>query len=386
MFWKFIRFEWKMLLINRKSWLIALFLLLFFLLYFVYYSQEEPLTLQEQKRFETQTSYAVFDYLEMQRHDLPEVEEVFEYHTQIQSLLGMQVWNIGTGNDPDQYIEDGLEINRMRLAVHDLGNKGIPEHLIVPREEILQEDALLNYIKDNNLPIEADSFITNDFVTNSIAMMSGLLFLILVLISGNEVLLYERRHHSVLRGFPLPFMQKVTSKVMVHSIFLVTFLLLGFFIGNVYLSNKLENSAFTFPILMYHNGNYVAISTSQYLLYLFIGFGLVTILILLLSILLNMLFRHAFANVLIGLGIFLLPDLAIAAGFQAKFLAPIKYIDINKVLTGELATELNRPVIDYWHAILTLGILCVILTLVIYAWNKFSYRREPKNMPLEKAY
>src|SRR5690606_7822869 len=105
---------------------------------------------------------------------------------------------------------NGLEINRLRLIVHDLGNRGIPEHLITPREEILKEDALLHYIKDNNLPIETDSFATNHYITNVLGMITGLLLLVIVLISGNELLVYERNHQSVLKGFPIAFMKKVT--------------------------------------------------------------------------------------------------------------------------------------------------------------------------------
>src|SRR5690606_37901908 len=198
MFWKYTRFETKLLLKNRKSWFVAVFLLFFFMLFFMYYSQETPVPLDKKKAIERDTSYAVFEYLDLQRHDLPEVAEVYNYHTQIQSLLGMQTWFIGNGDDSEQYIENGLEINSLRLEVHELGNKGIPEHLIVPREEILKEDALLHYIKDNNLPIESDSFATNHYISNVLTMFSGLLFLVIVLISGNEMLVYEQRHQSVL--------------------------------------------------------------------------------------------------------------------------------------------------------------------------------------------
>lgn len=386
MFWKYTRFETKLLLKNRKSWFVAVFLLFFFMLFFMYYSQETPVPLDKKKAIERDTSYAVFEYLDLQRHDLPEVAEVYNYHTQIQSLLGMQTWFIGNGDDSEQYIENGLEINSLRLEVHELGNKGIPEHLIVPREEILKEDALLHYIKDNNLPIESDSFATNHYISNVLTMFSGLLFLVIVLISGNEMLVYEQRHQSVLRGFPLSFMQKVTSKVMIHFVYLYTFLLLGFTLGSTYVAKKFDAGEFSFPVLIYKNEDYIAISTGQYLVYIFLGLALATILILLLSILLNMLFRNAFANILIGLGIFLLPDIAMAAGFKATFLHPIKYIDIFKVLSGDLAIELGNSSIDYWNAMTTLGIITVLFIGVIYGINKFTYHRVPKEVPLEKAF
>lgn len=190
MFWKFTLFETKILLKDRKSWFIALFLLLFFTLFFMYYSHDEPQTLADQKRSEYNMSGAAFEYLDLFRHDLPEVAEVYDYYTQAHSLIGLQTWYIGKGEDGDQYIENGLEINRLRLIIHELGNEGIPEHLIVPKEDILKEDALLHYIKDNNLPIESDSYATNHYFTNVLAMFSGLLFLVIVLISGNESLLY----------------------------------------------------------------------------------------------------------------------------------------------------------------------------------------------------
>lgn len=386
MFWKFTRFELKLLFKNRKSWFIAVFFLLFFTLFFIYYSQEVPESLEDKKRTETQMSYAVFDHLDLKRHDLPEVAEVYDYHTQIQNLLGMQVWHIGDGNESEQYVKDGLEINQLRLRVHELDNAGIPQHLIVPKEEILKEDALLHFINDNDLPIESDSFATNHYFTNVLGMMSGLLFLVIVLISGNEMLLYEKRHQSVMRGFPLTFMNKVTSKVMIHSIHIYIFLLVGFSIGSVYLSKYIYDGGFSFPILFYQNDNYIAVSTTQYLIYMFLGLVLVTILLLLLSILLNMLFKNAFANILIGLGIFLLPDIAMAAGLKATLLHPIKFIDINKVLSGELAIELGNSSIDYWHAMVVLGVMTILLAGTIYALNKYSYHRKPKDYPIEKAY
>jgi hypothetical protein len=374
MFSTFTRLEGKLLLKSRKGGFIAAFFLLFFLLFFMYYSQEEPLTLQDEKRMETEMSYAIFYYLDIYRHDIPEVAEVYSRHTEIQSLLGMQVWHIGDGNDPEQYIEDGLEINRLRLEIHDLDHAGIPEHLVIPREEILKEDALLHYIRDNQLPIEPNSFATNHYVTSALAMMSGLLFLVLVLISANEIMLYENRHESLFRGMPLSFMKKVTSKVFVQAAFLFGLLFAGLGIGSLYLSYSTGEGGFSFPVLIYENGGYTAISTYQYLVFVFAGFALVIIVLLLLSVLLNMLFRHAFANILIGLGIFLLTDMVRAAGFQTSFLNSIKLIDIQAVLSGELAVTLDEPAIEFSSSFITLAVIAMILTFLIWAINKWTHQ------------
>ncbi|MFD2043485.1 hypothetical protein ACFSTA_03745 [Ornithinibacillus salinisoli] len=385
MFWKYTLFETKLLLRNRKSWFIAVFLLLFFLLFFMYYKQDVPLSLVEQKRIEASKMHATFEHVDNLRHDIPEVAEVYDYLTEQSSLINFQVWYLGNGDDSEQYIENGLELNQLRLKVHELGNEGIPDHLITTKEEIQKDDALLHYIKDNQLPIESDSFATNHYFTKALQMMTGLLFLIVVLISGNELLVYEQRHQTVMKGFPLSFMKRVTSKVSIHFVYLYTFLLLGFFIGSLYVAKSLEASEFSFPVLIYKNGDYVAASTQQYLLYIFIGLALVTILLLFLSILLNMLVKNAFANILIGLGIFLLPDLVMAAGFKTTLLHPIKYIDITKVLSGDLAIELGNSQIDYWHAMASLGVITILLIGGIYTINKLVNHRVPKDSTLEKA-
>ncbi|SHF94683.1 ABC transporter permease subunit [Ornithinibacillus halophilus] len=386
MFWRYTLFEAKLLIKNRKIWFITAFLLLFYLLFFMYNQQEQPPSLADQKRQDVGMVYAAFDHLDLLRHDLPEVAEVYDYVTQISSLVGMQVWNIGRGSDSEQYIEDGLKANELRLKVHELGNEGIPEHLIVPREEILKENALLHYIRDNELPIESDSFATNHFITKALNAMTGILFLVVFLIAGNELLVFEQRHRTVMKGFPLSFMKRIISKVLTYFVFLYSLLLVGFYIGTIYADKKLNAGEFEFPVLIYKDGGFIAVSTGEYLLNVFLGLALVAIVILLLSILLNMLFKNAFANVLIGIGIFLLPDLMMAAGINATFLDPIKSIDIANVLSGDLAVQLGNDAIDYGYAMMSLGIIAVLLVGVIFAINKFQYQRTPKHSPLEKAF
>lgn len=385
MFWKYTRFEIKLLLGNRKSWFIALFLLLFFLVYFAYYSQIEPLSLIEQKRIEKEEMNVIFENVEYLLDDIPEVAAVHENLLKQSSLINFQVYYLGIGEDSQQYIENGLELNQLRLEAHELGNKGIPEHLIKSKSEILKEDALLHYIKDNQLPIEEGSFVTNHYFLNVLTTMSVLLILI-ILISGNELLLSEKRHASVVKGFPLSFLKKVTSKVVVHFMFIYSFLIIGFLIGGYYLISKLEVTDFSFPILIYQNENYIAVSTLQYLIYMFLGMAVVIILLLYFSILLNMLFHNAFANILIGLGVFALPDLMMATGLNLNFLYFIKYIDIASVLSGEIATKAASPSIDYMYVLSMLVIMVLIVIGIIAALNRYMYMRQPKEFPLVKPF
>ncbi|WP_449622758.1 hypothetical protein [Robertmurraya sp. Marseille-Q9965] len=386
MFWKYTIFETKLLIRNRKNWFIASFLLLFYFVFFIYYSQVEPPSLIEQKRAEKEEMNAIFEHVDYLREDIPDVAEVYEILLKESSLLNFQVFYLGIGDDPAKYIENSLELNRLRLEVHNLGNKGIPEHLIKSKDEILKENALLHYIKDHHSVIETESFATNHYFTNAMNTMSGLLLLLVVLICGSELLLTEQRHQSVVRGFPISFMKKVTSKVLIHFAFLYTFLVIGFLVGAAYIVTKLETTDFSFPILIYQNGNYAAVSTLKYLILMFIGLAVVTLLLLYFSILLNMLIRNAFANILLGLGLFVLPDLLLDTGIQASFLHPLKYLDIGGVLSGNIATKLGSGVIDYSHALFWLSLLTCVNILIIYLINSYMYVRKPKDRPLSKAY
>lgn len=385
MLWKYTKFEAKLLLGNRKSWFIALFLFLFFLIYFAYYSQVEPATLIEQKRVEKEEMNVIFENVEYLLNDIPEVAAIHKNLLKQSSLINFQVYYLGIGEDSQQYIENGLELNQLRLKVHELGNVGIPDHLIKPKSEILKEDALLRYIKENKLPIEEGSFVTNHYFVNVLKTMSLLLILI-VLISGNELLLSEKRHLSVVKGFPLSFLKRITSKILVHFVYIYSSLIFGFLIGGYYLITKLEVTNFSFPILVYKNEGYVAISTWQYLLYMFIGMAFVTILLLYLSVLLNMLFHNAFANILVGLGIFALPDLIMATGLKFNFFSFTKFIDIASVLSGELANQVGNPAIDYSYTLFRIVMMICIVIGIISAINRFMYLREPKNFPLEKPF
>lgn len=386
MFWKYVLFEGKLLVYNRKHWLIAVFLLFFFLVFFIYYSQEEPQTLKEQKEEEAENTYAGFFYLDYSREDVPEVAEVYDIYTEVASLTNLQVYYLGIGDDSEEYIASGLEANDLRLQIHDLNNEGIPDHLVKPTDEILKENALLQYVQNHKLPIKTDSFTTNHYFTNAFFMMSGLFLLIILLICGNELLVYETRHQSVVQGFPLSFMKKVHGKTAIHFIFLYVLLLSGFFLGTIYASTKLNAADFSFPILIYMDGSYVAVSTATYLVYMLLGFSLVIILLLYVSLLLNMLFKNAFTNVLIGLGIFALPDLIAVAGIQTNLFLPIKYIDIARVLSGDLAVDFGANHVDYWHVIFSLIGLILLTVLIIYVVYRVSFNRTPKDMPLERVF
>lgn len=381
MFWKYSRFETKLLLHNRKSFFFTVFLLLFFLLFFMYESEIEPETLLEKKRGEREEMNIIFESVESLLDEHPEIKDIHENLLQQSSLINFQAYYLGQGDDSEQYIENGLKLNQLRLNAHDLGNTGIPEHFIRSKEEIAKEEALLLYLKEENLAIDKNAYIINHYFIDALSTMSGLLFLTILLISGSELLLHERRHQTITKGFPISFMKKVHSKVAVYFGFVFSLFVSGFLIGGAYLMTKLQSTNFSFPILLYQNGGYEAISIWTYIGYLFFGFALVSIFILYLSVLLNMLFGNAFANILVGLAIFFLPSLG-----DWAFFAPIQTIDFAKVLTGELAAQYNLPFLDWGNVLVGLTVSTLLLIIIIYLFHRLIAARKPKNTPISKSF
>lgn len=374
MFWKYTLFESKLALNNRKNWAIALFFLMIFILLFMYSAKEQPPpSLYDQKEEEAQGMEALFHHIEAVRFNDEEATEVYDLLTKQSSLINMQRWYIGKGNDSEQFIDNGLELNELRLQVHELGNTGIPDYYIKSKAEILQETEILQFVKQHDLSLESESFLTSHIIENTFKSLSGLLFFIVVLIAGSEMLTFEQRHKSIFNGIPIPFMHKVTSKIVIYFFYIMIFLLAGFFVGLQYLAYKWGTVAFQFPILIYMNEDYIAVTIAQYIVYMFLAFLMITMIVLLGTILCNMIFKHAFATILAGVAVFLIPHLMVLAGWKVPVLSTIFYLDFASILEGEGAAALQSTSIDFINGYIWMAIVIVLLVGIIYILHKSSY-------------
>ncbi|GEL78498.1 hypothetical protein [Tenuibacillus multivorans] len=372
MFWKYTLFELKFMLYNRKPLIIGIGLIMFFIFYFVHLSQTTPETIKQQKTQEVDIYNSTLDQMDYQQKDNEKAEQVYQSLLDQLSMVRYQGFYYGE-NQHDDYIETGLKVNEERLNVHELGNEGVPEYLIFPKEEILKENEYLTYLQEHNLPVEENSYQANQYLETAVNTLSGLLFAFILLLSGNEILVYENRHPSVMRGLPISFLKKSISKISVHFTYIIVSLVLGIVLSGWYAAHKLGAGNFKSPIVIYQNGGYEAISTTHYLLLIVLGFALITIWILALSVLMNLLFQNAFANLVVGLSIFLIPSLMMAIDVNTAIFHPFALIDIASVLSGSLAVELQNPAIDYGYAITWLIVLIIVTMLIVIAKIKLEF-------------
>lgn len=374
MFWKYFLFEAKLLLHNRKNWLLGIALMLFFPVFILYMNQSPQQSLRDIKKEEQEEIQALFEmYGDELQNGTPEQQEVYENLLQQSSLVNFQVFYIRKGDVTEDYIDNGLALTDLRLAFRELETQGIAEHLILSEEEILKEDALLQFLNEEQVSLDSNTFLAENQFVLALSAISGLPFVFYLLLSANDILVYEARHETVMKGFPISFMKKMNAKVILHFIHTNLFLAAGILLGGFAIFKVLGAKALNSPVLIYINHQYEAVTLFRYLLLVLLGMAIITFVIYYLSLLLNILFKNAYANIVAGLSLFLLPNVFMILSGTASFLAPLKFIEFTNVLSGALAKQLRDGQIDFIHTLLWLVALSGVLLAILYAKNKLAF-------------
>ncbi|WHT48982.1 hypothetical protein QNH10_04635 [Sporosarcina thermotolerans] len=196
-----------------------------------------------------------------------------------------------------------------------------------------------------------------------------------VLLMASSILLHDQQHPTVMNGFPISFMQKVSSKVTIHFFQVVVFIIASVLIGGYYVSKKTGWGNFKTPVLIYQDADFVAVSMLRYIFYMFVAFALISLFLLLAFILINEITKNLYGTILLLLVVLLAPEFLSIAGVETNWLYPLKYIDIGAVLNGDAAMEFGIEKLDFRHSYGWLIGLNVIITAILYARNKLLHLR-----------
>ena len=385
-FWNYVLFEAKLLLSNKKNWMLGLLLILFFPLYFSHYSQLDIVGINEKKNEEAEKFIELFD-------TFPGSVWITDEGKEIRAILKEQItlmnWQrlylktdgntdgyFGAGANFEKYFDAGLQLNELRLDMHRRGNKGIQRDHIMPVTEIQKENALYRYHMEHEVPLVQDPFKANNYIPVALNLLSGTLFCMFVLLMGSSMLIHDQQHPSVLHGFPISFMQKTISKVGVHFVQVMFFLCASMGIGSFYVAQKTGWGDLRTPVLIYQDADFIAVSTLRYLFYMLVAFALIALLLLLTFLFLTLIAKNLYASIIIILLIILSPQLLLAAGVESNWLYPLKLIDIGAVLSGDAAKEYGIENLDFKHAYSWLVILNLLVISSLYGRNKLIYRKK----------
>ncbi|MBD7984907.1 hypothetical protein H9649_09950 [Sporosarcina sp. Sa2YVA2] len=386
MFWNYLVFEAKLLLSNKKNWLLGLVLILFFPIYYSHYSQTDIVGINEKKNAEAEKFIDLFDTFpgsvwmtdegKIIREILKEQISLMNWQRLYLKTDGNSDGYFGAGTNFEKYFEAGLQLNELRLDLHRRGNKGIQRDHIMPVNEILKENALYRYHIEHEIPLVQDPFKANNYIQVALNLLSGTLFCLLVLLMGSSMLIHDQQHPSLLKGFPISFMRKTISKVGVHFVQLMLFMCASIGIGIYYVARKTGWGDFRAPVLIYQDADFIAVSVVRYLIYMVVAFALIALLLLLAFLLLNHVTKNLYASIVIILLILLSPQLLLAIGVETNWLYPLKFIDIGAVLSGDAAQEYGIDNLDFKHAYSWLVILNLLVISILYGRNKLIYRKK----------
>lgn len=396
MFWKYLLFETKLLLLNKKNWLLGLALILFFPIYYSHYSQLDIVELKEEATEKSETFYEVFDSFPGSVWETAEGKEIYANLLEQSGLLFWQRLYLNkdvtdtesffsVGPNFHKFFDGGLRLNELRLDLHQRGNKGIHQDHIVPVDEILKENALFQYHKEHELSLVQDPFKASNFIPVALNVISGTLFCILVLLAGSSMLVNDQLHPSVLFGFPVSFMQKAISKIGVHFVQIMLFLCASILIGSYYVARKTGWGDFRSPVLIYQDADFIAVSMLRYLFYMLVAFGLIALLLLSTFLFINLVTKNLYATIVIILFVLLSPQLLLAAGVETNWLYPIKFVDIGAVLSGDAAKEYGIEQLDFKHAYSWLVVLNLLVLSALYGRNKLVHIRKVETDPITSS-
>lgn len=381
MFWKYFLFEAKLLLHNRKNWLLGIALVLYFPI-FIYYTNQAPNeSLRDVKRAEQEQLQLILEMYGSELYEgTPEQQEVYQNLIKQASLVNFQVFYIRGGEVADNYIDNGLELTEYRLQLRNLKTQGIADHLILSEEETLKEDTLLQYLKDEQIDLDSNLFFSENQFVLAFGGLSGIIFILYLLISANDIVVYELRHESVLKGMPISFMKKMNVKIILRALQTILFLILGVLSGVLMIVKMFGGKVLNNPILIYLNGQYEVVPLHHYIFLATAMMVFIMFIIYYLSILLNLLFKNAYTNIVIGVSLFLIPDFMTLLLNSASFMAPLMFINFTDVLSGEMAQQLGNSNIDFIYASSWLIVLGLLFIGLLYTRNKLSFRQVEINL------
>jgi len=377
MFYRYSKFELKILLLNRKQLFLGLLLILFFPIYFQLYLNTDPPTLLSQKSEESEAQSIIVNTLPLDLRDTEEGMEIFDNYTEQLSIVKMQIYYLSNdyGRETSEYITEGLRLNDLRLKMHEQDNPHVSSNLTIPREEIDKENEYLTYLQDHNIQEEDNPFVTSQFMMTAMNMLSGIFLFAIILLICSDIMVYENDHQSVLRGMPVTFGTKALSKVALYFTFITGSLILGVLLGTLRSGLKEGFGNFSYPTLIYTKDGFLAVSIMEYSLYVLLGMVIAVFMTVLLSLLLNVFVTNMYGVALAGFGLFFLPDLLYLLGIKAKLLFPIKYIDVTGILSGDLALQFGDSGIHYWNSVFGMLVFSIVITLVLYVYNWLVFRK-----------
>src|SRR5690625_1600749 len=191
MIWRYTKHQIKVFLHSKKLWIVSIMFIIFFPLYYSYFQTVDPDTVYSQKNKEKKLLLMTLDILPHDINDTDKGSEIYDNLTEQLSLINMQIYYVSEGDEIEEYVSDGIRLNKLRLELHDKGNPYVPDYFVIPKKDIKDENKFLQYLEDNYLNIEDNPYYMTHYLASAFDFISGSLLFIMILLFGSNMFAYE---------------------------------------------------------------------------------------------------------------------------------------------------------------------------------------------------
>lgn len=363
-------FEYKRFLKNKKTLFMILILFTFFASIF-YSIENQGLGDQERKLAEELNQTRILS--QYAQHYTAENKEEITLSRNLsnqQRLIASQSNGI-TFNHPDWYIESGLELGQLRLEMQ--GNNYFSELSggLLPRKDQIHRNLLvLDAVAEDSIPIKKNSENSAGFLSESLGLFGFFAFAYL-LVFASDILIDDFEHGTMFESYPVTARQKYLIKLIIYStsVFVITGFVMGISTGIV--SLFWETGNFNYPIGLYVLGNFRAMPLWNGVFLFFLYYLILAIHTFLLAMIMNQYLKNSIATIILGLFLFILPNLYAPLTYYLRFL-PFHYYHLSDLLNGRFAVEISSSM-DIW-----MGILVLFLYSGFFAYLVFKKGKEEK--------
>ena len=374
---EYIQFESRLFLKNKRILFSFFFLLLFLVGMMVYIPYQKVNDLEYKTFNELELAKQAVGELNEYEAQEPENKEIYENLLLQQRAVASQDVALRF-QQPDAYIKNGQKVSSLRLKGYEQGYGEVRPVFLISQEQARKDLAFYDYLSDHQLAAEKDAANGANYFTVSLTLFSSFAFFFFLFLSG-DILTSDAAHATVVEAYPVNGTQRTVGKLLIHTLFPAGLVTLLFGIGYGLASLVLRPGILAYPEVIYQSSGYQAIPTWKFLLF-FAGYLiLLQIHVVLLSAVLNLLFKNFYLNLFLGGALYLLPILVPAPHRLFAYL-PFDYWNPAAVLDGTAAVSYENPQITFSFGFIILSIWTLLYFLVV----AFSTLRKNRAVPAGK--
>lgn len=277
-----------------------------------------------------------------------------------ESLLTRQQMTLIVELD-NTYLEKEAALNDLQLEITEDPEFADSLPYIPPRYELEGIQVTNRYLSQHQLARATTNLNgVNYTIYFSFFLILGLS--LLVALFSTDILLSDQNHTTVIQGFPVSKTKRIWAKIITFAILIYLLVLVSLLIGFITMSLRYYQGSLNYPVSIYLFQTYRALPFTTYLMILAVMMPFVIIFGLLFAALLNLVTKNSYLTLFIQLACFFIPYF-IPQLSRYTFWLPFDYLNLKRVLTGELAFNSQLPQLDLVTGLLSLSSWILFLTL-----------------------